>query len=208
AHQRGRERRRRFREQAERHAALQEQRLACPAAQRHDRAAVLRRKLPRLARGRYRLSVVDDHGGREARIPGELVAQVGLDQLQRAETSTTPEAMSTTPAAAYYGACGLSGWRIAACACGTTFRSPSRPRAKPSCACCTPESAIPISSSRAGTTRSPGSPVTSSSASSSEVPWRSSATESSVRSMPCAAPAERASRAGAPTASGARCSVS
>src|SRR5256885_13000484 len=50
---------------------------------RYDRAAIFRGELPGLPGGRHRLPIVDDHGGREARVPTELVAQVGLDQLQR-----------------------------------------------------------------------------------------------------------------------------
>src|SRR5207244_12577179 len=36
------------------------------------------------ARGRSGLAIIDNTGGREARVSGELVAQVGLDQLERA----------------------------------------------------------------------------------------------------------------------------
>src|SRR2546430_1042411 len=82
-HQGGRERRGRLDQQTKRDAALQEQRLARPTAQRDDRAAILRRELPPLARRGPPFSIVDDHGGREARGAAELIAQGGLDQLQR-----------------------------------------------------------------------------------------------------------------------------
>src|SRR2546422_6927026 len=39
-----------------------------------DRAAILRRELPRLARGRHRLAIINHNGGREAGVSRKLVA--------------------------------------------------------------------------------------------------------------------------------------